>query len=179
MLTVINQLRPLVVGATGAIVLGLAVAGPAAAGGILHSVHVGSPDLCTFMGAKPGCDGNWSVTALQFDDGSVTGEFTDRWAMGSGVKGRVDCLVVDDNRAWIGGTAEYFENGKVVQGIFLVSAADNGVAAVSGEPPDQISFTAIGLPGDLPDCVQLYSYWAGGFDALPVHYVPQGQVNIR
>lgn len=179
MRSVISQLRPWVVGATGTVVLGLSATGPAAAGGILHSVHVGSPDLCTFLGARPGCDGSWSVTALQFEDGTVTGEFADRWAMGSGIKGRVDCLVVDGNRAWISGTAEYFENGKVVQGVFVVSAADNGVAAVSGEPPDQISFTAADLPGNLPDCAQLYAYYVSGFDALRVHYLPQGQVTIR
>ena len=181
MYSIIKELRPFMIGATGSIVLGLGLVGPAAAGGIIHSVHVGSPDLCTFGGARPGCDGNWSVTARQYDDGRVKGEFIDRWAEGVGVKGQVDCLVVDGRRAWISGTGYYYDNGKVAEGVFAVSAKDNGVSAVVGETPDQVSFTLIGPADVVPDCTTWHMYYVyGGYDVeLQVHYLPQGQVTIK
>lgn len=178
MRSITNKLRPRLLSAASAAAFVLAVSGPAAAAGIVHSVHVGSPDLCTFGGAQPGCDGNWSVTALQFDDGTVRGEFIDRWARGVGVKGQVDCLVVDGNRAWLSGTGYFYENGKVTEGVFAVSAKDNGVSV--GDTPDLISFTAIG-PADLvPDCTLWHAYFQVGYDVeLQVHYLPEGQVTIR
>ena len=172
------KLRPLLLSAVGAAALVLAATGPAAAGGIVHSVHVGSPDLCTFGGAQPGCDGNWSVTALQFNDGRVKGEFVDRWAKGVGVKGQVDCLVVDGNRAWLSGTGYYYDNGKVSEGVFAVSAKDNGVSV--GDTPDLVSFTVIGPADVVPDCTVWHAYFQGGYDfELQVHYLAEGQVTIR
>ena len=176
--SITNKVRPFLISATGAAALVLAATGPAAAAGIVHSVHVGSPDLCTFGGEQPGCDGNWSVTALQFDDGTVKGEFIDRWARGVGVKGKVDCLIVDGNRAWLSGTGYFYENGKVTEGVFAVSAKDNGVSV--NDTPDLISFTVIGPAGVVPDCTLWHMYFQAGYDLeLRVHLLPEGQVTIR
>jgi hypothetical protein len=178
MRSITNKLRQCLLSATGAALL-LAAAGPAAAAGVLHSVHVGSPDLCTFGGAQPGCDGNWSVTALKFDDGTVRGEFIDRWTEGVGVKGKVNCLIVDGNRAWMSGTGYFYDNGRVTEGAFAISAKDNGVSV--GDTPDLISTTLIGPAELVPDCTQFHSWFKQGFDHpyMHVHLLPQGQVKIK
>lgn len=32
---------------------------------VLHSANAGSPDICSAVGDKPGCDANFSLTAIQ------------------------------------------------------------------------------------------------------------------
>ena len=71
---------------------------------IEHRVSVGTPDACLHLaGTHPGCDGNFSLTAIKRTDGSVSGQYTDRFAHGDGFHAVVDCLVVDGNQAWVSG----------------------------------------------------------------------------
>jgi hypothetical protein len=84
-------------------------AGPvtaAAVGGPVHQVTIGGPDVCSGFGAKPGCDANFSLLAMERADGSVTGQWIDRFSQnfgGGGLFVEVDCLAVEGNTAWIGG----------------------------------------------------------------------------
>jgi hypothetical protein len=116
---------------------------------IVHRVSVGTPDACLalFGSDHPGCDGNFSLTAIQRADGSVSGQYTDRFAHGDGFHAVVDCLVVDGNQAWISGviTSGRFtdpETGERIDlaGLFVFTRVqDNGTTA--NDPPDQISFS--------------------------------------
>ena len=48
---------------------------------IVNRVSVGTPDACLGLaGTHPGCDGNFSLTAIKRADGSVSGQYTDRFA---------------------------------------------------------------------------------------------------
>ena len=115
---------------------------------IVHRVSVGTPDACLDLaGTHPGCDGNFSLTAIERADGSVSGQYTDRFARGDGFHAVVDCLVVDGNQAWISGvitsgrvtdpdTGEEFD----LAGLYVFTRVqDNGTTA--NDPPDQISFS--------------------------------------
>jgi hypothetical protein len=147
-----------------------------AKGPVVHRVSVGSPDAClALVGAThPGCDGNFSFTAIEYADGSVSGQYTDRFANGDGFHAVIDCLVVDGNRAWVSGvitsgrvtdpdTGEVFD----LAGLdVFTSVQDNGTSA--NDPVDQISFSFIGeeIPCTEQENVDL-------LDA------PEGQVTVR
>jgi hypothetical protein len=115
---------------------------------IVHRVSVGTPDACLDLaGTHPGCDGNFSLTAIKRADGSVSGQYTDRFARGDGFHAVVDCLVVDGNQAWVSGviTQGRFtdpETGEEtdLSGFYVFTRVqDNGRSA--NDPPDQISFS--------------------------------------
>jgi hypothetical protein len=121
-----------------------------ATGPVVHRVSAGGPDACVAFGfTHPGCDGNFSLSAREYADGSVSGQYTDRFANGDGFHAVIDCLVVEGNRAWISGvitsgrftdpvTGEVFD----LAGLFvLTSVQDNGTSA--NDPVDQISFSFI------------------------------------
>lgn len=79
-----------------------------AASQVVHRVTSGSPDLCAAIGAKPGCDANYSLVAQRRADGSVTGEYHDQFTPFPGFGGTaihiaVNCLNVIGNQAWISG----------------------------------------------------------------------------
>ena len=75
-----------------------------AKGPVVHRVSVGGPDACALLdGTHPGCDGDFSLTAIEYADGSVSGQYTDRFANGDGFHAVIDCLVVDGNQAWVSG----------------------------------------------------------------------------
>lgn len=155
-----------------AVALGLILTstGNVIAGGVLHRVTAGGQDGCEAFGQDLGCDGNWSLVAMEFDDGSVTGQLEDRLNGLNGYHGTVNCLFVSGNQAWIGGviTSE-FENGDE----FLVTVVDHGNSA--NDPPDEISFTVTGDPIGF-DCVTV----VGIFRALNfIFEVPQGQVKVK
>jgi hypothetical protein len=122
-----------------------------ATGPVVHKVSAGGPDACVAFGAEhPGCDGNFSLTAIQYADGSVSGQYTDRFARGDGFHAVIDCLVVEGNQAWVSGvitqgtftdpdTGEVFD----LAGLdVFTSVQDNGTSA--NDPVDQISFSFIG-----------------------------------
>lgn len=104
--------------------------------GVIHRASVGGPDACSGLGASPGCDANFSLVAIQFSDGSVSGEWTDRFSNGGGgIHVTVNCLTVVGHDAWISGIGPEhpFGNGWVAR------VRDNGTSA--NDPADQITFT--------------------------------------
>lgn len=106
-----------------------------AAGGIVHRVSVGSHDF-----SPPGVDANFSLIAIQYSDGSVKGQYIDRFAQGGGFHATVDCVFVDGNDAWISGVIQ----GGDFDGLPVITRVqDNGSS--TNDPPDQISFSFIGV----------------------------------
>jgi hypothetical protein len=156
-----------------ALFISFVVANPAVADGVVHRISAGTPDQCVALGYWPGCDANWSLVALQFDDGTVTGQFTDRWAGAQGVQGEVTCLVVDGNEAWVSGTAWYFVRGKVFEFPFFVKVVDNGNSA--NDPSDEISYTH-GTPSPSFNCEYIHEHPSPVFEQTWA--VQQGQVTI-
>jgi hypothetical protein len=121
----------------------IAWAGP---GPVVHHVTAGSPDACVALGAEhPGCDANFSLVANEYADGSVSGQYTDRFANGNGFHAVVDCLSVSGNDAWVSGEITEGRVGDVdLAGLDVVTRVrDNGTSA--NDPPDQISFSFIGF----------------------------------
>jgi hypothetical protein len=141
---------------------------------VVHQASVGSPDICTPVGDKPGCDANFSLTALQRADGSVTGEWVDRTSQvngGGGVHVVVNCLNVIGNRAYLSGVITQGGSDQIGQ-LALTKVVDNGSS--TKDPPDEISFT-INFPGLTTDC-----NGAPAFDnVIPLFAIPQAQVVVR
>jgi hypothetical protein len=150
--------RPMVLAAmVGALLLSAAPA--AFAGGVTHTVSAGGPDICQGLGLKPGCDANYSLSAVQYADGSVTGTFTDRSGRFGGGHGVIDCLSVVGNDAWASGVGTH--------GPYSIRLRDSGTSA--NQPPDQISFGHIG-DGFIP-CTAHPDYELFDF--------PDGQVTVN
>jgi hypothetical protein len=92
-----------------------------------------------------------SKSIESYADGSVSGQYTDRFANGDGFHAVIDCLVVDGNRVWVSGviTSGRFtdpDTGEVfdLAGLdVFTSVQDNGTSA--NDPVDQISFSFIRL----------------------------------
>jgi hypothetical protein len=134
---------------------------------VVHHVSAGGPDACAALGSKPGCDGNFSLVASQYADGSATGQYTDRFANGNGIKGVVDCVRVVGNEAWISGWITSGRAGDFdLAGLpFTTLVRDNGTSAT--QPPDQISPSHT---GDETPCTEMVPW-----DLLDA---PQGQVVV-
>jgi hypothetical protein len=116
-----------------------------AAAHIVHRVHVGGPDICAGMGLMPGCDASFSLVAVQYADGSVTGQLTDPFGHALGVyQAAIDCLFVsgDGREAWLSGWITHETEGYGIAGFpIVVRVRDNGTSA--DEPPDQVSWPQI------------------------------------
>jgi hypothetical protein len=153
------------------------VLGPAAlaTGPVVHHVTAGGPDACVFFGFEhPGCDGNFSLVANEYADGSVSGQYTDRFARGDGFHAVIDCVSVVGNEAWVSGvitqgtftdpdTGEEFD----LTGLPVATRVrDNGTSG--NEPADEISFSFIGDP---TPCTDQAPY--------PLNEAPEGQVRVR
>jgi hypothetical protein len=136
---------------------------------VVHHVNAGGPDACeAFDFDHPGCDGNFSLSAREFADGSVSGQYTDRFAQGDGFHAVIDCVSVVGNDAWVSGviTQGTFD-GQDLSGLPVATRVrDNGTSA--NDPPDQIHFSRIGDPRP---CTLHVNYRL--FDA------PDGQVSVR
>ena len=176
-----RMIRRRLVRVSSALTLGAAVAlilatMASATSPIVHRVSVGGPDACVAFGfIHPGCDGNFSLTAIKYADGSVSGQYTDRFAHGDGFHAVVDCLVVEGNRAWVSGvisrgtitdpdTGEVFD----LAGLYVfTSAQDNGTS--SNDPPDQISFSFFDF--DPIPCTEQFD--------VDLMDAPEGQVTVR
>jgi len=161
---------------TMSLVLGLMLASAAVAKGpVTHRVSAGGPDACVAFGFEhPGCDGNYSLVAVEYADGTVTGQYTDRFANGSGFHAVIDCLVVDGNDAWVSGVITQgsftFPDGEVfdLTGLFFDSRVrDNGTSA--NDPPDQIGLSL--LTEEQFPCTNQFDHEL--LDA------PEGQVVVR
>jgi hypothetical protein len=171
----LRMARKRVVGATAtltvavsAVLIGATIAW--GTGPVEHHVSAGGPDACIAFGFEhPGCDANFSLVANQYADGSVSGQYTDRFANGNGFHAVVDCLVVSGDDAWISGVITQGRiDGIDLAGLeVLTRVRDNGTSA--NDPPDQISFSFIDF--ELPDCTEQPD--------LPLFDTPQGQVNVQ
>jgi hypothetical protein len=125
--------RPIVLAAMVAVLL-LSAAPSAFAGGVTHRVSAGGPDICQAFGLRTGCDANFSLSAIQYADGSVTGTFSDGHGTFGGSHGVIDCLNVVGNEAWASGV---ITTGLDVVRPYSVKLRDSGTSA--NQPPDQVS----------------------------------------
>ena len=130
---------------------------------VVHHISVGGADICVDFGLKPGCDGNFSLVAIEKADGSVSGQWQDSFGHGNGsVHITVDCLFVDGNQAWVGGVV----NAGPFAGVRVMTrVVDNGTSAK--DPADQISFTT----GSDVSCITAPD--------LPLIDLTHGQVKVR
>lgn len=154
------------------IVLALVLATTASAGGrVAHRVSAGGPDACVAFGFEhPGCDANFSLVGIVYADGSMSGQYTDRFANGNGFHAVIDCVSVVGNEAWVSGviTSGTFD-GFDLTGLFVAARVqDNGTSA--NDPADKISFSIITFDPE-PPCTDHVPYDL--FDA------PEGQVVVR
>jgi hypothetical protein len=140
-------------------------------GQILHRVSVGGPDVCEEFGAQPGCDGNNSLIAIQFYDGTVIGQATDQYGHGyGGTHAVIDCLAVSGNVAWMSGVF----TSEINEGLdWAIKVVDNGTSA--NDPPDRISFTFGGdFGGDTCEDFMVMFPDPNGFTFA----YPRGQVKV-
>lgn len=141
---------------------------------VVHHVSAGGPDACIAFGFEhPGCDANFSLSAIEYADGSVTGQYTDRFAQGDGFHAVLDCLVVDGTNAWVSGVITQgtftLQSGAVVDLTgFPVATRVKDRGTSSTDPADQISFSFI---DDATPCTLKVDY--------PLLDAPQGQVVVR
>jgi hypothetical protein len=108
--------------------------------GVAHHVSAGGPDAC----AAPGCNGNFSLVANQYADGSVSGQWEDSFGHGDGgFHIAVDCVAISGNAAVVGGVITHAIGADNLVGLRAVTeVVDNGTSA--NDPPDQISYTYYG-----------------------------------
>ena len=142
----------------------LALSPAASADSVIHRVSVGSSDVAP----PPGTDGNFSLSAIQRADGTVTGQWQDtvfgRGNPAVGIHVEVDCLVVVGNDAWLSGIVTRPDSLAGLPAITRVR--DNGTSA--NDPADQVSFTFIDTDAtctDQPD--------------LPLNDLINGQVTVQ
>ena len=133
---------------------------------VVHRVSVGGPDAF-----GPGTDANFSLAALERADGSVTGEWHDQFAQvpgfgGLGIHVAVNCLLIIGNQAWVGGVITQSRFSPIVGLDAVTRVVDNGRS--QNDPPDQISFSVIGLG---TSCLAAPGY--------PLFPVSQGQAVVQ
>jgi hypothetical protein len=143
---------------------------PASAKGpVIHHVSAGGPDACEATGgAHPGCDGNFSLVANLSADGTVSGQYIDRFAKSYGFHAVINCVSISGIDAWVSGviTEGTLPDGTDLTGWPVAARVrDNGTSA--NDLPDQISSSRIGDPRP---CTRQLPYRL--FDA------PQGQVIV-
>ena len=149
-------------------------------GPIVHKVSVGGPDICLSLGyAHPGCDGNFSLIAIQRADGSVTGQMTDQYGPADGLHATIECLLVQvipgrtTLEAWVGGvvTRPAYQAGHRI----ITRMRDNGTSAK--DRPDALGRGIVDPEeeGFSSDC-QAYPP-ADGFD-MGLAQLIEGQVKI-
>jgi hypothetical protein len=147
-------------------VFALALASASArAQGVIHKVSVGGAD----QDAVDHTDANFSITAVQHADGTVTGQWSDQFGQGQGgIHAQVNCLAVEGNTAWISGIiTSGTVNGVDVTGFPVITEVqDNGKSA--NDPPDQISFSFVGVA---TPCTEE--------PALPLSPMTDGQVTVN
>jgi hypothetical protein len=91
-------------------------------------------------------DANFSLVAIQYRDGYVSGQWTDQFGQGEGgIHVAVNCVFVAGNKAWISGIITHGTfNGADLSGLPVITRVrDNGDSA--NDPPDEISFSFIGV----------------------------------
>jgi len=136
---------------------------------IIHRVSVGGPDACAATDDKPGCDANFSLSAVQGADGSVTGQGQDQLSHihgGVGVHVAINCLLVIGNQAWVSGVIDASRIPGAIGVHVIARVQDNGTTA--NDPPDLISVFEEDVFGG---CLAAPN--------LQLSQVPQGQVLVR
>ena len=136
---------------------------------VVHHVNAGGPDACEAIGFDhPGCNGNFSVSARVYADGSVSGQYVDRFTRGDGFHAEIDCVSVVGDDAWVSGViTQGTLNGLDLTGLPVATRVrDNGTSA--NDPPDQIGFSII---GDARPCTLHINY--------QLLAAPDGQVSVR
>ena len=111
-------------------------------GPVTHHVSMGGADVCEALGLPTGCDANFSLTANQKADGSVSGQWQDTFAGGGeGIHVAIDCMNVAGNGAVVGGVITKGTAGGVdVSGQRALTAVmDNGTS--KNDAADQLSFS--------------------------------------
>lgn len=140
---------------------------------VVHRATAGSPDICTAVGDKPGCDANFSLVALQRADGSVTGEWVDRFSQvngGGGIHVAINCLNVIGNRAYVSGVITQSGSSDQVGQDAFTKVVDNGRSA--NDPPDEISVSIVDTG---VDCNAAPAF----DDVIPLFAPHQGQVVVQ
>ena len=140
-------------------------------GAVVHRVAVGGADICEAFGEQPGCDANFSLVAIEYADGSVTGEYEDVLGQGFPVHIRITCLNVIGNEAWISGVTTAPPS---LAGIPVITrVVDNGTS--TNDAVDQIGFSNFFDPTSCTDAPDLEDA-----DLLyPLFDLPTGQVKVR
>ena len=131
-----------------ALVLALMLVTPASAKGpVVHHVSAGGPDACeAILAEHPGCNGNFSLVANVYADGSVSGQYTDQFGHGDGgFHAVIDCVSILGNTAWVSGVITHGNLGTFdLTGIHVLARVrDRGTSA--HDLPDQISFSIFTL----------------------------------
>ena len=143
----------------------------AARGPVTHHVSLGGADICEAIGLPTGCDANFSLTANEKADGSVSGQWQDTFAGGGeGIHVAIDCMNVVGNGAVLGGVITHGTAfGVDVSGQRALTAVmDNGTS--NNDPADQMSFSI--FPNNL-DCSVLVPA------AFPLFNLTNGQVTVK
>lgn len=128
-----------------------------------------------FLGENPGCDKNYSLTAIMMADGTVKGQFIDGYKSDNphaGVHAEITCMFVDGNMAKVGGVIKKgfaFETDLAGMYFFAV-LKDNGTS--KQDAPDEISFTFLNAV-DLCEYVDFFPY------ELANMAITNGQVKIK
>jgi len=114
-----------------------------AGNGVVHRVSAGGHDL----DIAGNTDANFSLVAIEYGDGSASGEWTDQFGQqDGGFHAAINCLSVVGNQAWVSGV---ITSGGVPGVDFtglpvITRVADVGTSA--SDAPDLISFSFIGVP---------------------------------
>ena len=108
---------------------------------VIHRVTAGGNDLCAAFGQNQGCDGNYSLVAIQKADGTVMGQWQDTWpGGGNGIHVNINCMYVEGNMAIVAG---YVTNGGYDEedytGLYVITKViDNGTS--NDDIPDQMTY---------------------------------------
>lgn len=138
-----------------------------AQGPIVNKVSAGGHDVA--VGDFPR-DANLSLIAMEFSDGTVRGQITDRYSIpGRGWHGNVECLSVNGNQAWVGGVITHHHNPLAIGGYFYIRVEDNGTSRQ--DPPDRLSAAFTFINPGIQLCEEQY--------ALPLFAMPDGQVKVN
>ena len=112
---------------------------------------------------------SFTLIAIIYADGSVSGQYTDQFPqIGGGFHAVLDCVSIVGNDVWVSGTIiTGSADGQDLAGLPVATRVrDNGVSA--NDPPDDLSFSFIGDP---TPCTEHVDY--------PLYTSPQGQVMIK
>ena len=111
--------------------------------GVINRVTMGGNDICeAWLGLNPGCDGNYSLIAIEKADGTIMGQWHDTWAGGgNGIHVEIDCMNVEGNSAIVGGYVKHgsYDGFDLTGWYFVTKVVDNGTS--QHDPADQACFT--------------------------------------